>query len=133
MSFWAAMLGAALIVTPAAATALECPLSKPAAAEDGYALAITLAPVKPTVGQPFQITVMACGPHGEAYRGPLTVDAEMPAHRHGMNYRPSVSSSDPGVFVARGFLLHMPGAWEFKFRLKGADGPVRLIVKHTQP
>ncbi len=57
----------------------------------------------------------------------------MPAHRHGMNYKPTVISTLPGTYVAEGFLLHMPGDWRFKFRLAGADGPVRLAHGHVQP
>lgn len=43
------------------------------------------------------------------------VDAEMPEHRHGMNYRPSLTAADGGRYLAEGFLLHMPGRWRLQF------------------
>ena len=44
-----------------------------------------------------------------------------PAHRHGMNYRPSISALGGGRFRAEGLLFHMPGRWELVFELR-ADG-----------
>ena len=41
----------------------------------------------------------------------LTVDADMPAHGHGMNVAPALSLED-GWIVADPLLFHMPGAWE---------------------
>jgi hypothetical protein len=46
----------------------------------------------------------------------------MPEHRHGMNYRPSVTRRGDGRFTASGLLLHMPGRWEFSFDLHGDAG-----------
>lgn len=42
------------------------------------------------------------------------VDADMPAHRHGMTLMPRVAPmrASPGAFRATGMLLHMPGEWE---------------------
>jgi hypothetical protein len=45
----------------------------------------------------------------------LTVDAGMPAHRHGMNTRPVVERTGPGRFVVDGMLFHMSGEWELYF------------------
>jgi len=122
----------ALLSTPTLAAA-NCPIDAPMAAAGDYQLSYTLTPALPTVGQPFQMTIEACGPANAPYTGPILVDADMPAHRHGMNYKPTVISTLPGTYVAEGFLLHMPGDWRFKFRLAGADGPVRLAHGHVQP
>ncbi len=51
----------------------------------------------------------------------LRVDADMPAHRHGMNYRPTLSAQPDGSFVAQGLLLHMPGRWRIRFEIE-TDG-----------
>jgi hypothetical protein len=51
----------------------------------------------------------------------LRVDADMPAHRHGMNYRPTLSLQPDGSFVAQGLLLHMPGRWRIRFEIE-TDG-----------
>jgi hypothetical protein len=52
----------------------------------------------------------------------------MPAHRHGMNYRPSVASLAGGRFRAEGLLFHMPGHWEFIVEIGGErlTAPVEL-------
>ena len=52
----------------------------------------------------------------------LRVDADMPAHRHGMNYRPTLSLQPDGSFVAQGLMLHMPGIWRFRFELEREGG-----------
>lgn len=122
----------ALLFAPTLAAA-NCPIAAPMAAAGDYQLSYTLTPALPTVGQPFQMEILACGPGNTAYTGPILVDADMPAHRHGMNYTPSVINTAPGTYVADGFLLHMPGDWRFKFRLAGVEGPVRLAHGHVQP
>ena len=51
----------------------------------------------------------------------ITVDAHMPDHRHGMNYKPGIAQAGPGAWRASGLLLHMPGKWEFVFGVR-VDG-----------
>ncbi len=47
----------------------------------------------------------------------------MPAHKHGMNYLPTVTvRRQEAAFAARGLLLHMPGRWEFAFDVSSGDG-----------
>ncbi len=48
----------------------------------------------------------------------LRVDAQMPVHKHGINYRPSVLHKGGGRFIVEGLLLHMPGRWELIFDLR---------------
>ena len=63
------------------------------------------------------------------------VDAHMPAHRHGMNYRPSVSATKPNQYRAEGLLFHMAGQWEFVFELQlapVANEPLRTVrLRHA--
>ncbi len=62
------------------------------------------------VGEILSLSIALCP------AGALTaVDADMPAHRHGMNYRPSVRALGDGRWLAEGLLLHMPGRWRFVF------------------
>ncbi len=56
----------------------------------------------------------------------LHVDAWMPEHRHGMNYRPSVAALGGGRYRAEGLLFHMPGRWEFLFELRGGGATERV-------
>ncbi|MFT3818547.1 MAG: hypothetical protein QM750_13065 [Rubrivivax sp.] len=66
-------------------------------------------------GRMFAVEVVLC-PAGATLG---KVDAEMPAHRHGMNYRPTIRALGDGRFRAEGLLLHMPGRWRFSFELDG--------------
>jgi len=45
----------------------------------------------------------------------VRVDANMPLHRHGMNYRPVVTAQSEAMFRAEGLLFHMPGRWDVTF------------------
>jgi len=45
----------------------------------------------------------------------LKVDAGMPEHRHGMNYRPSLHALGDGRWRADGLMFHMAGRWELSF------------------
>ena len=74
----------------------------------------------PSVGQLFTLDLALCAKAG-ALPQRVQVDAWMPAHRHGMNYAPSVQALPEGRYRAEGLLLHMPGRWEFQFELS-ADG-----------
>ncbi len=53
----------------------------------------------------------------------LEVDADMPAHGHGINTAPETKAIGPGVFEVEGLLFHMPGEWELY--LDVVDGPLR--------
>jgi hypothetical protein len=52
----------------------------------------------------------------------LTVDATMPAHGHGMNTTPSITSSTNGVFSVSGMNLHMPGTWRMTVEVAKSEG-----------
>lgn len=107
----AALLGAA---GPAAA----CPLA-PADGTgidgDGVQAAWAVsAPIE--AGRHFTLQVRVCPPETEL----LQVDAMMPVHRHGMNYRPSLTRLGPGRWRVEGLMFHMSGAWELRMDLRRA-------------
>ena len=56
------------------------------------------------------------------------VDAQMPEHRHGMNYRPRVFAEDDGLYVAEGLLFHMPGRWQLLFDVERGGRTERLAT-----
>ena len=56
------------------------------------------------------------------------VDARMPEHRHGMNYRPRVVRKSEGVYVAEGLLFHMPGLWQLMFDVDRGGRMERLMT-----
>lgn len=79
------------------------------------------------VGRPFSIEFTLCprtAPGAPIER--LSVDAWMPAHRHGMNYRPTLVGTPPGPLRADGLLCHMPGRWQLVFELRMGERSLRL-------
>jgi hypothetical protein len=76
-------------------------------------------PAKIEVGQPFVLDLAACAKDSAALPERVKLDAQMPEHRHGMNYRPSLVPTGSGSYRSEGWLFHMPGRWEFIFDLGG--------------
>ena len=72
------------------------------------------------VGEVFAVEVFAClGESTTPVR--LNLDANMPAHGHGMNYRLSERVLGPGHSMFEGLLFHMPGAWRLSFHVTASD------------
>lgn len=84
-------------------------------------VAFRTAPSPVKVGQPFGLVAEVCAPPGVAVSD-LKVDALMPAHKHGMNYRPQVSRGSGGQFQVTGLLFHMPGRWQYVFEVQTSKG-----------
>ena len=83
-----------------------------------HVLAYRVAPAPTPLNAPFAVEFSICARNGGAV--PIAkLDAWMPAHRHGMNYRPSLSSPAPCLIRAEGLLFHMPGRWELLFDIGG--------------
>jgi hypothetical protein len=55
----------------------------------------------------------------------------MPAHGHGMNYRPSSSRTDDGRYRFTGLMLHMPGVWQITIDLVQGTKRTRLAQDVT--
>ena len=118
----ALLLGLAAI--GAAADACEPALSGTDAqriAGQHYVLAWRSAPAI-KLAEFFGLEIAVCAKDGGAGPAALRVDARMPAHQHGMNYRPKVAALGDGRFAASGLLLHMPGRWEFVFDVGSEAG-----------
>jgi len=79
-------------------------------------------PAKIAVGQAFVLELAACAKSGAPVSESVKLDAYMPEHRHGMNYRTRVVAKGAGRFHSEGWLFHMPGRWDFLFDI----GPERL-------
>ena len=67
------------------------------------------------LNEPFAVTVDLTDPDGQPWKGAerVTLDARMPAHRHGMLRDVELEEIAPGRFQAEGLLFHMIGHWEF--------------------
>lgn len=76
-----------------------------------------LDPTGISLSEPFGVDLAACNAAGRPLEV-VRVDAQMPEHRHGMNYEPSLRAVDGGRTRADGLLFHMPGRWQFTFEVK---------------
>jgi len=112
----------ALAMAAGAAQACELPGGPAQKIQSGRTLVLYRthpAPLK--VGQHFALEFAVC-PTPESVR----VDAGMPEHRHGMNYRPSVAATGEGRYRAEGLMLHMAGRWELVFEVRSAGKTERV-------
>jgi hypothetical protein len=81
-----------------------------------FSLLFRTRPAKIAVGRHFAVEMLVCP--SAAVPGTIAVDAFMPEHRHGMNYKPVVKALGGGRFEADGLMFHMPGRWEFRFAVE---------------
>jgi hypothetical protein len=93
-----------------------------------YSIVFRTEPARVAVGRAFAIEAEVCAKDGAVQPTGLRVDAHMPAHRHGMNYRPTVVAEGAGRFRAEGLLFHMPGRWQFLFDVE-APGMHERVAK----
>ena len=84
------------------------------------AISYRTIPAAVEVGKPFVLELAACAKRGATVGEGVRMDARMPEHRHGMNYRVKVTPLGDGRFRSEGWLFHMPGRWELVFDL-GAE------------
>jgi hypothetical protein len=114
------------------ARAAECPAAAPGVQllrEGGVELRWQAQPARIVVGKPFALDITVCPAAAELLR----VDASMPEHRHGMNYRPTLTLLGAGRWRAEGLLWHMSGRWELRLDLKHAGQDLRLRQSVTLP
>jgi hypothetical protein len=91
-------------------------------------ISVRLEPAVSKVGQFFAVDIVVCrAPAGKTVQT-IVVDATMPAHGHGMNYRPAVAQTGEGAFRATGLMLHMPGEWWLTFDVVQGDRRTRLAL-----
>ena len=112
---------------PAASRLLAVPDGQSA---QGWQLALAPRPAPLAVGRPLALDIVLCPPTDQPLPATLAVDAWMPAHRHGMNYRSAVQALGNGRYRAEGLLLHMPGHWQLTFEWPAAvagQAPLRLV------
>lgn len=120
---WIAGLVLALAAPWAWAQCGQSPLSIPTGAG---ALELAPQPWPIPVGKHFSVRLRWCG-EGAAPTA-LKLDADMPAHRHGMNYQPTLSRVDTAgrEWQADGLMFHMPGRWRFIVDVTQGSGAQRV-------
>ena len=118
----------ALLLAPAAAAA--CPLAGQPLQAGAVQAAWRVDGAPIVVGRHFVLALQVCPADATLTR----VDATMPAHRHGMNYRPSITPLGGGRWRADGLMFHMAGRWELRFDIVDAAGRTeRLRESVTLP
>lgn len=124
----AASLAALLAATSASAAPCTPPAgftpSGRAEARDTVILYRTVPP-KVEIGAHFAVDAVVCA---AAAPSGLRVDAQMPEHRHGMNYRARVAPQGAGRYRAEGLLFHMPGRWRLVFDVEHPGRTERLTA-----
>ncbi|MBC7778818.1 MAG: hypothetical protein H7125_01820 [Proteobacteria bacterium] len=88
-------------------------------------------PQRIPVGRHFALDLIACPKPGASAIDGLGVDARMPAHGHGMNYKPSVKALGENRYRAEGLMFHMPGQWELAFELRSGEQNERALQALT--
>jgi hypothetical protein len=94
--------------------------------KSGVALTWRFAPTEPKIGEFFVVEFAVCDRTGNVTAETLRVDAQMPAHRHGMNFQPKIAAAGANMFRAEGMMFHMPGKWQLVFERRAAAGTARL-------
>ena len=98
-----------------------------------YTVAYTTSPAPIVVGQHFSLDLAVCAKGGVPAPQSVRIDASMPEHRHGMNYRPSLQPLGSGVWRVEGLLWHMAGRWELRLEVEAAGTTQILRQSVTLP
>ena len=61
----------------------------------------------------------------------LGIKVTMPAHGHGMQTSPQVSSEGEGKFTVSGMKFHMRGTWQLAFTVEGSAGVDAVTLPET--
>lgn len=97
---------------------------------DGLQVAFAPRPAPLPLGRHFALDIVVCPAAGQPLPATLAVDADMPAHRHGMNYRSTVTALGEGRFRAEGLMFHMAGRWRLLFDVPVAAGQPPRRLSH---
>jgi hypothetical protein len=97
----------------------------------GVRVLFVAQPAAVPVGRHFEIDFVVCNGTRVRSDARVGVDADMPAHRHGMNYRAAVSPLAGGVQRAQGLMFHMPGTWRVIFDV-ALDGRTQRATREIE-
>ncbi len=87
-------------------------------------------PAVPELSRHFKLRLRICRGRQEARISGFRIDARMPAHNHGMNYRPVAADLDDGSLQVSGMLFHMPGLWQVDVEFEHAGRKRRLSIEY---
>ena len=130
----AVLLGFVSLVLPFSAIAADCGADLKGAQKvesARYVLAYRTQPGKIVIGKSFAMDLAICPKGGNPAADGVQIDAQMPEHGHGMNYKPTIKAAGKGRFRADGMMFHMPGRWELLFDVKGGGKTDKLTHSLT--
>ena len=122
---------AAVLLVPLASAAQTCSPSLPGGKQvesARYSVGYLTVPDKVSVGKHFALELAVCPKEGTQGPESVRVDAHMPEHRHGMNYKAHVAHVGGGRYRAEGLMFHMPGRWEFVVDVR-SDGKTDRLAQ----
>lgn len=90
-----------------------------------YMVAFRPEPIRIEVGEPFSLLFNVCTKSDKPAEL-VAIDAQMPEHKHGMNYRPTIVSLGDGRYRVDGMVFHMPGLWELAIDVRAGEESERL-------
>ena len=107
-----------------------CNLRAPALRAESarYVVPFAMSP-EPAVGRHFTLMFTLCSRDEPAKPESVSVDARMPGHGHGMNYRALIKAVGNGRYRAEGLMFHMPGEWELTFTVVEGGVTERITRK----
>ena len=131
-----AILGSVILCARLTASAQSCvEVFEGALGADSpaYLVAFRTLPAAIEVGRHFIVELIVYPKAGPGAADLVRVDAFMPEHGHGMNYKAAVIPLGAGRYRAEGLMFHMPGRWDFVFDVRAAGKIERLncsVVVH---
>jgi hypothetical protein len=99
------------------------PIREAISNEGNYTVRYTPIPSPVPLNEHFKIEVQVTPSAKDQKAIEIEVDADMPAHGHGINTAPTIKNVGDGKFTIEGLLFHMKGDWELYVDI--LDGPVR--------
>ena len=93
-----------------------------------YAIAFRTSPASIRMGEHFVVDLTVCPLAKAPMPRTVRVDASMPEHRHGMNYKTTVVAKGAGRYRAEGLLFHMNGRWEIAFDVMTGNTTERITT-----
>ena len=124
-----ACLLATALSLPIAGGAQQCSTALPGGRQlesARFSLGYRTFPGAPAVGKHFALEIAVCPKAGTPAPEGVRVDAHMPEHRHGMNYKAQVAAAQDGRYKAEGLMFHLPGRWELFFDVRAGGRTDRL-------
>ena len=96
-----------------------------------YTVVYRTRPAVLKASQHFSLELAVCAKPGVPAAELVVVDARMPEHGHGMNYKPAMRALGKGRYQADGLMFHMPGRWELVFDVRGGESSEQALSTIT--